>query len=375
MRFSRYIIAFICLTTVYAQYPLHENIAHDIHPLKQTQLAYPIPHVSLSLKDRVVNYVHHLHQLVAEARDELAQNNNQRPSTQYSLDDILFSIQYYLPHTPTDPKQQESKARRHQIARILHTSPLLSRPHLTQVRNQMVDWTKTSQQRIHTHYTLPTLDGLDSLLKSAHDFVTAATDADLMVDPIFLSSGYVTLDDAVKLFLTNNRHTFDRLMQEMHQQFNDLVCLSGDLRRPLEHVRQEAMQQTRVLRDQLVTTHLEPRLQHLSWRVRHELQLMTDELRGLSPEASKVVRHHTADALLAEIETLYDLKSAVSRAGSMIQHVWAQAGHELVLKPTSVDYWVDLMEEVKETVRHLAKDLAHRHHVIQQRRKPKLHKY
>ncbi|OBZ89959.1 hypothetical protein A0J61_01999, partial [Choanephora cucurbitarum] len=105
MRFNLYTIALVCLTTVYAQYPLHENIAHDIHTLKQdVQLAHPIPHVSLSLKDRVVNYVHHLHQLVAEVRYELAHNNNQRPSTQYSLDDILFSIQYYLPHAPSDPK-------------------------------------------------------------------------------------------------------------------------------------------------------------------------------------------------------------------------------------------------------------------------------
>ncbi|KAI8372470.1 hypothetical protein BD560DRAFT_489333 [Blakeslea trispora] len=373
MRLIGLILAVFCLITVYAQYPLHENLGSNIQSINtDAHVVHHFPDVyAPSIRNRMVNYVQRLHRLVAEARLELVNNNNQRPSTPYSMDDILFSIKYYLPSWiyPTYAWKQETKMRRRQITRVLNSAPLLTRSRLTQVRNQMVRWTKESEQLFNNNYTVPTLEGLSSLLNSAHDFVKAATDAELMADPMFLSTGYVTLDDAVKLFLTNNQHNFDLLLKHVHHQFNDLVCLSGNLRRPMESIRQDAMQETLSIRDQLFSSHLERRLHHLSWRIRNELQLMSDELRNLQDESASMIRQHTANALLAEVDSMHDLKLAVSRSASSIQRVWSQAGRELVQKPTTVDYWINVMEELRGTIHRLARDLAMKQRAIQLNRK------
>ncbi|KAK4521118.1 uncharacterized protein ATC70_013062 [Mucor velutinosus] len=309
------------------------------------------------------DYLQYVKGLVADARKELKENNNRRPSTQYSIDDIAFTIAQGLPAWvyPHTAWKEDPTTRRRRIAKVLRTSSLITRPRLTVIRDTAALWTKTSSNLLEHNYTTTTEESFSSLLQSAEDFVTTATDAELM-DSLFLATGYATLDDAVTHFLTNNLEEFNHIIQSINHDFNEIVSLSGDLRRPLESVREDAIQQSKMIRDNLFANQIDKRLRHLSWHIRTELQHLSHELRELPEEdrdaSSKLLRRHIADSLRTEIESLNDIKMTLSKSKSIYNHVWQNAYNELVQNPTSYDYWVDVVAEVKEAVYILGKSLT-----------------
>lgn len=319
------------------------------------------------------DYLEYVKGLVADARTELMQNNNRRPSTQYSIYDIAFSVTQCLPDWvyPHTAWKEDPTTRRRRIAKVLRTSSLIVRPRLTVIRDTAALWTKTSSNLLEHNYTTTTEEAFSSLLQSAEDFVTAATDAELM-DSLFLTTGYATLEDAVTHFLTNNLQEFNHVIQSINHDFNEIVSLSGDLRRPLESVREDAIQQSKMVRDNLFANQIDKRLRHLSWHIRTELQHLSHELRELPEEdrdtSSKLLRKHIADSLRTEIESLNDIKMTLSKSKSIYNHVWQNAYNELVQNPTSYDYWVDIVAEVKEAVYILGKSLTQKQQ--QQKSKP-----
>ncbi|KAI8090210.1 uncharacterized protein B0P05DRAFT_584426 [Gilbertella persicaria] len=366
------ILLFACVFCVMIK--AQENVVYDTRYFKHDvneAITPTVQHVTRTanhaggLKDTIANYIYHLHFMVAKARIELKAHNNKRPSTQYSIHDIIFPVTQYLPSWvyPSSLWKEDHVSRRRHIARVLRSTPLIARPHVVGVRDSVIAWTKSASQQLENNYTTATIEKLDSLLQSAEDFVMAATDPELM-DSIFLSSGYVALDDAVTSFLKTNKQDFDLVIRSINHEFNDIVSLAGNLRRSLESVRDDAIAQTKLIRDELFASHIDHRLRHLNWHIRTEIQNLAQELRnveGEDTEASRVVRKHTADSLRTEIETLYDIKMTLERSKTFIHSVWSNAAHELLQSPASIDYWVDVVAEVKEAAMELARSLTKKH--------------
>lgn len=318
-----------------------------------------------SCRQKGSDYLQYVKGLVVDARKELKQNNNRRPTTQYSIYDIAFSVAQYFPSWvyPQSIWKQDPITRRRQISKVLRTSSIVTRPRATAIRDATSLWTKTSSNLLEKNYTIATEEAFSSLLQSAEDFVTAATDAELM-DSLFLTTGYATLEDAVTHFLTNNLEEFNHIIQSINHDFNKIVSLSGELRCSLESIRDDAVEQTKMIRQNLFTNQIEKRLRHLSWHIRTELQNLSHELREVSEEdrdTSKLLRKHTADSLCSEIETLNDIKMTLWKSKSIYNHVWQNAHNELVQSPASYNYWVDVIAEVREAAINLGKSLTKKH--------------
>ncbi|CEP10614.1 hypothetical protein [Parasitella parasitica] len=319
-----------------------------------------------SCEEKKPNYLEYVKGLVSDARKEMKSNNNRRPTTQYSIYDIAFSAAHYLPSWvfPQSIWKEDPVTRRRHIAKVLRTSPLITRPRATVIRDTAALWTKTSSNLLEQNYTLSTEESLASLLQSAEDFVTAATDLELM-DSLFLTSGYATLDDAVTHFLTSNLEEFNNVINSINHDFNEIVSLSGDLRCSLESLRDDAVEQSKMIRQTLFSDQIEKRLRHLSWHIRTELQNLSQELHEAPKEdkdhSTRLLRKHTVESLRTEIETLNDIKSTLWKSKSFYNHVWQNAHNELIQSPISLDYWVDVIAEVREAAISLGKSLTNKH--------------
>lgn len=301
--------------------------------------------------------------LVANARSELKANKNSRPSTEYSVHDIAFTFTNYLPSWifPDNLWKEEPVSRRRHIARVLRSSPLIARPRYTVIRDKVADWTRVSRDILSSQYITSTTADLDSLLESINDFVATATDVELM-DPLFLSAGYITLDSAIHDFISGNREKFSNAIHAVNTEFNHVATLSGDLRAPLESLRHDTIEQTKEIREEMFASGIEGRLRHFGHHIRSELQSLLQEVRQVEqnnqPEASKALRKHTADSLRTEIERLNDIKVTLGKSQSMIDHVWENATNELVQSPAKLNYWVDVAAELKDAIIELGRVIA-----------------
>lgn len=301
--------------------------------------------------------------LVANARSELKANKNSRPSTEYSVHDIAFTFANYLPAWvfPDTLWKEEPVSRRRRIARILRSSPLIARPRYIVIRDKVADWTRVSRDILSNQYITSTTADLNSLLESINDFVTTATDVELM-DPLFLSAGYITLDSAIHDFITGNREKFNALIHSVNTEFNHIATLSGELRAPLESLRHDTIEQIKEIREEMFDSGIEGRLRHFGHHIRGELQSLLQEVRQVEqnnqPEASKALRKHTADSLRTEIERLNDIKVTLGKSQSIISHVWENVTNELIQSPAKFDYWVDVAAELKDAIIELGRVLA-----------------
>jgi hypothetical protein len=312
----------------------------------------PLVLASVSYKQRVGDYLNHVKHLVANAQSELKANNNRRPSTEYSVQDIAFTVAQHFPSSvyPESVWKEDPVIRRRHISKVLRTTPVTVRPRVVAIRDNAIAWAKSSSLALGNIYITNTIESFDSLIRSAEDFVTAATDAEF-ADSLFLASGYVALDDAVNHFLVENKKQFTSTIHSINCGFNDLASLAGDLRTSLESIRHDAIENTKAIRHDLFATHIEHRLLHLSYHIRTELQNLSQDLHEIpedDKEVSKVLRKHAANSLHADIKTLNDIKMTISRSKSYIDQAWENALDELIQGPTSVNYWVDMAVEVRE---------------------------
>ncbi|KAI9469672.1 MAG: hypothetical protein EXX96DRAFT_654130 [Benjaminiella poitrasii] len=311
-------------------------------------------------------YFTYLRELVTKAQHELRANRNRRPSTSYSIHDIAFTIAQYLPtwfYPPTLWKEDPQTRRRH-IAKVLRTTPLTARPHVLAIRDQVTRWAHNAGQAFQDDYLSTTIDDITSLLQTAEDFVTTATDVEMM-DSLFLSSGYLALDEAVNHVIQKNHANFESKLNTINHDFDRIIALSGGLRRSLESVRWDAVEQTKMVQRELFQGRIEQPLHHLSWHIRNELQHVYQELRKISAEedreTSRALRKLTADSLRAEVRALSDVKLTLQRSKSLFHRVWEQAAGELYQSPASLTYWVDVVAEIKEAAIQLGQSLAERH--------------
>jgi hypothetical protein len=306
--------------------------------------------------------------LVASARSELKANDNRRPSTEYSVHDITFTVAQHFPswiYSVTAWKEDSVTRRRH-ISKVLRTTPVTVRPRVVAIRDEAIAWVKSSSHAVGDNYIANTIESFGSLIKSTEDFVTAATDAEF-TDSLFLASGYVTLEDAVNHFLVENQKQFNAIIYSINHEFNDFASLAGDLRLSLESIRHDAIQQTQLIRHDLFGAHIEHRLRHLSYHIRTELQNLSQDIHNAEEdkEVSKVLRKHAANLLHADIKELYDINMTLARSKSHIDQVWENALNDLIQGPTSVSYWLDMAVEVREAAlsfgNSIIKMIRHRH--------------
>lgn len=301
--------------------------------------------------------------MVSNARHELRTNKNVRPSTEYSVEDIAFTLTNLLPSWmyPSTYWKEDIATRRRHIARVLRSSPLIARPRALVTRDKVVAWAKRSEELLTNEYITDTTNDLESLLESATDFVATATDVELM-DPLFLSAGYLALDNVINEFIFGNKKNFDTTMDDINHDFNHVALLSGDLRTSLESMRDDVVSQTKFIRQEMFEKGIEQRLRHLGHHIKSELQSLLQEVREAEhdnlAEASKILRKHTADSLRTEIQSLYDIKVTLTRSKNILARLWENATDELVQSPAKVDYWVDVAVEIKEAIIELGKFLT-----------------
>lgn len=319
-------------------------------------------------KQRTSNYLAFVQGLADNANTELKANKNTRPSTEYSIHDIAFTFVKFLPSWvyPESLWKEDLVTRRRHIAKVLRSSPLISRPRYVNIRDNVVEWTKRSGHTLaQDHFGNITYD-LDSLLVSTMDFVSTATDAELM-DSLFMTAGYVTLDHAIEQYIKDSDDLFDATLNQINEDFNHIVGLSGELRVPLESMRLHAIQKTVYIRNEMFKLGVADRLRHLGHHIKAELQKLSQEIKDIhdNQEASLALRKHTADSLRLEIQDIESVYALLKRSKSFVERVWDNTRSELVQSPIKINYWVDVVAEVKEAVMELLRLLLKskkRHH-------------
>lgn len=243
---------------------------------------------------------------------------------------------------------------------------MISRPRYVAIRDKVADWAERSGLVLTEDLFAKITFELDSLLGSTMDFVGTATDAELM-DPLFMTAGYLTLDRAIEEFISNCNHQFVTTLDQVNNDFNQIVSLSGDLRVSLESVRLDAIKQTKYIRNEMFEAGVANRLRHLGHHIKAELQKLSEEIKEIhdNHEASKALRKHTADSLLLEIQDIESMHALLKKSKSFVDHVWDNANNELVQSPMKLNYWVDVVAEVKEAAMELVRLLLKskkRHH-------------
>ncbi|KAI9255875.1 hypothetical protein EDC94DRAFT_696357 [Helicostylum pulchrum] len=295
---------------------------------------------------------------VSEARSELKSNNNSRPTTKYTIMDIIFFLKRYLPTWVYPPSlwKQDPITRRRNIARTVRSSLLVSRPRYVALRDEMIGWTKTCHYNYYFHYAVNSIDDLESLLDSMLEFVAVSTDKELM-DPAFLSTGFATLNKDIHKYIEGNNQEFLIITNEANNQFNTIATLAGELRIPLESMREDAISQTKYIRNELFEKVVFG-LHHLAYTIETNMETLTHELADADETTSEALRKHTADTIHAELLYFENIEVVTLKLKSVIAQVWENATNELAQSPLTAGYWIDVTTEVKEAFAELARLIA-----------------
>ncbi|KAG2230674.1 hypothetical protein BDF21DRAFT_409794 [Thamnidium elegans] len=348
MKFLLWLIPlFICLS-VQARY------ATDTKPLLQNQ---SLLHLE-SYQQKWTTHTDRVKRLVTKVRSELKSNNNIRLTTEYTMTDIIFFLKRYLPTWVYPPSawKQDPITRRRNIARTVRSSPLASRPRYVALRDEMIEWTKTCNQNYYNHYAVDSIDGLESLIDSMLDFVAVTTDKELM-NPVFLSTGFATLNKAIHNYIEGNNQEFLMITKEANDQFNTIATLAGELRIPLESMREDAISQTKYIRDELFEKVVYG-LHHLAYTIQTNIETLASELVDADETTSEALRKHTADTIHSELLYFENIEIVTLKLKSVIAQVWKNATNELAQSPFTAGYWIDVTTEVKEAFAELARLIA-----------------
>lgn len=315
------------------------------------------------LKEHIGDYHGYIKHLVVSARDELKADSNVKPSTEYSAQDILFIARQYLPSWayPECVWKEDPVTRRRHISKALRSGPLSVRPRATAVHYAAIDWAESARYTLGSNYIVDIIDDLDSLLKTAKDFVTTVEESVDFETPLSLANRHEVLDNEVNKFLMKHKYAYKYMLHCINREFDALALLSGDLRVALESIRADAIRNSKMVRDDLFASHIEPGLLHLVHLVRDELKNLAEVFYALPKEDSKTsmaLRNHTSNLLRTEIESLHTVKTPVAYYRSHINRVWGNALDELGQGPTSATYWVDMAVEVKEAAVNLCKKMV-----------------
>ncbi|KAG2193574.1 hypothetical protein INT47_006640 [Mucor saturninus] len=332
----------------------------------------PLPHQLIvntvqNYKQRTINYLSSVQALADNAERELKANKNIRPSTEYSIHDITFTFAKYLPSWvyPESLWKEDTITRRKHIAKVLRSSPLISRPRYTAIRDEVAGWAQTSGDALTDHFANITVE-LDSLLTSTMDLVETSTDAELM-DSLFMTAGYVTLERAINKFIIDCNQQFGATLGQVNSDFDRIVSLSGELRIPLESIRLDAIERTKYIHDKMFNADIADRLRYLGHHIQSQLQNLSRKIKDNqdNQELSKEFRKYTAESLLLEIQDVESVYALLKKSKTFVDRVWNNAKNELVQSPFKINYWIDVVDEVKEAakelVRHLLKSKK-RHH-------------
>ncbi|KAG2209258.1 hypothetical protein INT47_005550 [Mucor saturninus] len=329
---------------------------------KESPLPYQrIANTVQSYKQRTINYLSYVQELTDNAERELKANKNLRPSTVYSIHDITFTFTKYLPSWvyPASIWKEDPVTRRKHIAKVLRSSPSISRPRYTAIRDEVASWAQTSANVLtKDHFANVTLE-LNLLLTSTMDLVERSTDSKLM-NSLFMTAGYVTLEHTIDKFIIECNQQFQATLNQVNSDFNRIVALSGELRLPLESVRLDAIEQTKYIHDNMFNTGLVYRLRYLGYHIQTELQKLSGEIRDTqnNQEAYKALRKHTADSLLVEIQDTDSVYALLKKSKKFVDRIWKNAKDEVAQSPLKLNYWIDVVDEAKQAGKELLRRLS-----------------
>ncbi|KAI8996874.1 hypothetical protein BDB01DRAFT_768814 [Pilobolus umbonatus] len=224
-------------------------------------------------KNGARSYLHYVDNLVYQAKKEL--HNGQRASTEYSADDIIY---HFVPYGLIPPKEDSVTVRR-QIFKAVKTSPKLMK-----LASNVQQWMIRSSRKLKNVYVQLSIERL-------------------------LSIEDMSSIENVYHYMLDNRHLFDSLINEINKEFDDIVVISGPLRKPFEYLRYYLVNTAKEMRDSL----------HVQ---------IEDKLRG---------RCNTL-----EIIALFDHFN--------IDTTWNHAYNQLTQSPMHLHYWIDLLHDLMDRI-------------------------
>ncbi|KAG2203467.1 hypothetical protein INT47_008194 [Mucor saturninus] len=329
---------------------------------KESPLPYQrIANTVQSYKQRTINYLSYVQDLTDNAERELKANKNLRPSTVYSIYDIIFTFTKYLPSWvyPASIWKEDPVTRRKHITKVLRSSPYISRPRYTAIRDEVASWAQTSADVLtKDHFANMTLE-LNSLLTSTMDLVERSTESELM-NSLFMTAGYVTLERTIDKFIIECNQQFKATLNQVNSDFDRIVALSGELRIPLESVRFDAIEQTKYIHNKMFNTVIVYRLRYLGHQIQTELERLSGEIRDVqnNQEACKALKKHTADSLLVEIQDTESMYALLKKSKKFVGRVWKNAKDEVIQSPIKLNYWIDVVDDVKQAGKDLLRRLS-----------------
>lgn len=283
------------------------------------------------LAQKISDYNSYIHAMIRNAKKEMADNNSERPSTRYTIDDIVFTVTKQLPAWtyPVSWWKQDPITRRRQIAKTIHSS-LNSRPFSMQVRDDSVEWIAATSKALEDYFENTRLN-----FKSVYDVSQEYLSADIDSHDS-LEHDAKQLEEKVNDFFIINSYNFSKLIEHANNRFDDAVNMAGELRVPMESVRYDTVYTITKARTNFIKSldaHFNPLVQFAN----HELSNNT---------ISSDLKQYIIKSANQKLGPFSDIVTEFSRFKHVTNNVLKTAAAEFKQTPGQFSYWVDAFVEL-----------------------------
>ncbi|KAI8877371.1 hypothetical protein K501DRAFT_42372 [Backusella circina FSU 941] len=300
-------------------------------------LASPVPTENVFLQQitglaqKISDYNSYIHAMIRNAKNEMAENNSERPSTRYTFDDIVFTVTKKLPTWvyPVSCWKQDSITRRRQIAKTIHSS-LSSRPFSTKVRDDTVEWITATSKSLEDYFE-HTRFNFKSLFDASQEYISIDIDSHDS-----LENDAKQLKEKIDDFYIINSYNFSKLIEHTNNKFDDAVNMAGDLRVPMESVRYDTIHTITEARNNFINSleaHFNPLVQYAN----HELS---------NKSISSDLKRYIAKSAREELGSFSDIVTEFGRLKYITNNVLKTAAAEFKQTPGQMSYWVDAFVEL-----------------------------
>ncbi|KAI8984061.1 hypothetical protein BDF20DRAFT_857733 [Mycotypha africana] len=311
---------------------------------------------NLTLVPRFFEYLSYLKRKAEEASVEYNNNEHSRPSTLYTVEDIIFTVTSRLPSFvfPSCIWKQDSTTRRREINKIFRKAPISIRPHLLDVKQETHAWTKDSASKINKQYLSATLKSLDALRIQLEDILNqthAIKPLDKSVDNGYMPQTQERLshynvvkkiEHEVAQLLKDSHRKYAQTIKSINNDFNDLAIISGKLRRPLESIRHDTLLNTDLAKsalDDVLRQGLHHLPQALSTKLAHYREhgneYISESLREIVDDICRQLQLH------------------VKSASPTFTKIWDKASIEIHQNPVNYEFWFDTLSEIRSAFQEL----------------------
>ncbi|KAI8369510.1 uncharacterized protein BYT42DRAFT_617521 [Radiomyces spectabilis] len=304
------------------------------------------------------HYKKYLHAQTKKVSKELQLNKATRPALFYSFDDFLFDMANYFPWlmklnlTPFET----AAARRKHIYQNVYGSDKYDSAHADLIRARVARWTSQSASKTDV-FLNEVVSDYDFYLEQARFEIDASLD--YLNDWVYQGSEAVPLPpmDTSQLQQTANlmdhavTTAFDGdLLTSFNRQFQVAVSMTGPLRRPLEAIRHNVINDIKQIYESVFpdavqdihtfTDKAQTRLNHLYATIQHSHrngQLVDRDIRRIL--ADEIVK--SRNSLHFQLTQLEMARSRLKTARMHIHSVWHDTHDELRPTPFTFNYWYD----------------------------------